>query len=296
MALLVVSLFSLALYLPLALVRAFSPRLRKDFLYLSLLTAVLGTGALLLSQPYMNLRLNNLLSQAQAVPSPLNEYPFNALGQIIVRNGLIKPCTASLIAEDKALTSAQCLVSLRGGQKFIDPKTILIRFPGGLVRNVSAFTAGPRFSSSDKKGQGYATVKERVQDDWAIVTLTEKVTDRRALTLANQHMVKKERVFLTAGYNGSQQPAAIKGCVLLSEDLYDFFIDESGHKGIYSLHSCPQWEQSAGIPFLFLGKEKAPGNGYGEPRYKIIALHSSLIGVYGTTLGVATSVAGLKLP
>ena len=275
-----VAILALIIFFIFGVMGVLPKKMRLKILYLCLLLALAGISAILGAQSYVNAQLNTKKLDAREVSKDPLSYPWYAIAQIYKTNGLIQPCSATLIASNAFLTSAQCLKSVSSKSGYSQPSQLVVKLPDRPPETLAGYVIGPNF---DLDEQGFP---ERLNDDWAILYIREPVQDRRPLALNRNFFQEKRRrsvSLVSAGHAGrpGEDIKIYENCRIYDHGLFDFFLEYSGEDGLYHIHNCTDWRQAAGIPFLVENNQ-----GF----FEVIGMHSSLTAAYDTAIGIMSPV------
>lgn len=172
--------------------------------------------------------------------------PWDALGRVQTELG--GRCTGVLVAPDRVLTAAHCLVSPRSRQ-FVQPGSV--HFLLGYDRG--QWTAQARVRAY-VTGEGYDTARGPAGADWALLTLDRRIADpRRALPLLRTPPPPRTPMML-AGYQQDRPEVLLAdtGCRILGL--------QAGREGLPTLlHDCAGTRGASGAPLLV----ELPGGAWG---------------------------------
>ena len=227
--------------------------------------------------------LRGLKGQDDRILVEASEYPWSAIGRFNKRTG--GHCTAALVADNVAITSAHCLWNKRT-YRYLGPESVV--FVGGWNRGefIAASEADRILISSKYDGKAPPRLKNVIHD-WAIVILKEPVgqkvgtvgvtsLDAKRLRALN----KQKTVFVQAGYSTDKKHVitAHVGCFL-----------QGWVEGVDVIqHQCDAVPGDSGSPVFMIHKGKV----------SVIALHAATGKIRGTVRGFAVPIArfakGLK--
>ena len=280
-----VAILALVIFLVFGAIGLLPRSIRLKILYMCLLLAMAGTASILGAQSYVNAQLNVKKLETRKVSKDPFDYPWYAIAQIYKKNGLIQPCSATMIASNALLTSAQCLTSVSSKSGYALPSQLIVKLPDRKPETVIRYIIGPDFKS-DK-----SNVPEHLNGDWAILYIRDPIEDRTPLAL-NQNFFKPQNnsgsvSLVSAGHAGKpgEDMEVYKNCHIYDHPLFNFFLEHSGESGLYHIHNCPEWGQAAGIPFLAENEQ-----GY----FEVTGMHSSLTAAYGAVIGIMTPVTQIS--
>ncbi len=172
--------------------------------------------------------------------------PWDALGRVQTELGT--RCTGVLVAPDRVLTAAHCLVAPRT-RNYVQPRSVhfLLGYDRGqwtAEARVTAFATGP----------GYDIERGPAGADWAVLTLDRRIGEaRRALPLIRQAPPPRTPIML-AGYQQDRPEVlmADTGCRILGL--------QRGREGLPTLvHDCAGTRGASGAPLLV----ELPGGAWG---------------------------------
>ena len=155
-SLLVLTIFMVAILCVLfvvigAAIRVIPEKVRKKLLYFSLLVAVIGSGTLFGGKFYFQEEIAGGTDPVTPLNIDSATPPYASIGRIIKNRGVVAPCSATLVAPDKALTAAQCLRSISSASGFTPPEQIYVQFPGKKVASVLSYKIGQEYKGKNIK-------------------------------------------------------------------------------------------------------------------------------------------------
>lgn len=275
----IISLLSVVFFIVFSIVRIVPKEVRSGMLYLATFLAAIGASAMMLAQPMVGQKIQDVRENVSEINVEANSYPYYSIAQIYKSNGLILPCSGTLISDSLILTSARCLTSVSSKNGFTSPEEIIVKFPNRPSEQVQSYVVGPHFNIDARK------LHERVIGDWAIITLSAPIKDRTPLAIQSG-VFKNEAFYVTAGYAGAPGTdiQAYKNCTFLNDQSFNFFLEYGGEEDVYINHICAQWEIASGAPYLIDN---------GQARYEVAAIQTTYFGSYGTRIGVAVPASAI---
>lgn len=179
-------------------------------------------------------------------PANLHLAPWDALGRVQTELG--GRCTGVLVAQDRVLTAAHCLVAPRT-RNFVQPGSV--HFLLGYDRG--RWTAQARVREF-VVGEGYDAEHRSPGADWALLTLDRRIGDsRRVLPLLRQAPAARTPVML-GGYQQDRPE------VLLADTDCRIVGLRRGRDGLPMLvHDCAGTRGASGAPVLV----QLPGGAWG---------------------------------
>jgi|GEM_PF-526975 len=259
-----------------------SIRTRLTVLSLIFLTSVTHLGAAWAAD-IATYGLRGLKGQDDRILVEASEYPWSAIGRFNKRTG--GHCTAALVANNVAITSAHCLWNKRT-YRFLGPESVV--FVGGWSRgNYIAASEAERILIPPKYDAKAPPRLKNVIHDWAIVILKEPV-GRTVGTVGVTSLTKEslrslnndKTVFVQAGYSTDKKHVitAHVGCFIQG------WVD-----GIDVIqHQCDAVPGDSGSPVFMIKDGKV----------SVIALHAATGKIRGTVRGFAVPITrfakGLK--
>lgn len=249
----------------------------------TVLMMMLAFAAPAVAQDIATYGLRGLKGQDDRILVEASEYPWSAIGRFNKRTG--GHCTAALVGEAVAITSAHCLWNKRT-YRFLGPESVV--FVGGWNRGefIAASEAERILIPPDYDAKSPPKLSNVIHD-WAIVLLKEPVgrtvgtvgvsaLSKKQLRALN----KKKTVFVQAGYSTDKKHVitAHVGCFVQG------WVD-----GIDVIqHQCDAVPGDSGSPVFMIHKG----------RVSVVALHAATGKIRGLVRGFAVPVTrfhpGLK--
>lgn len=237
-----------------------------------ILKAILASFVMMATAPSFAEQPPNEPSQQEASLVATDTHPWSAVGKL--NNGLFGACTAVLISDDYALTSAHCLY-FKFLRRFLPPESFhfVLGYDNqslGKHLHVAAYHIPPTYDPRKPF--------ESIADDWALLQVaSEPKTEVTPVSVAREVDLTVQTEVMTAGYS-SRRPhkmSADKNCRIIGSSSDEMVLFDT----------CDTPEGFSGGPVLALNPDGRS--------FSVLGIHVAKQAWQGKSVAIAISAAAI---